>query len=890
MDKAYEASVHDAKWQAFWDKNELFRPETAQKKRKARASGESFSIVMPPPNVTGVLHQGHALMLALEDTLTRWHRMLGDDTLYLPGSDHASIAVQMQVAKHLEAQKIDYRSLGREKFLEESWKWIREYQPRIFAQIKKMGTSCDWSRVKFTMDPELNDAVTHAFVELHKRGLIYRAERLVNWSPKGQTGLSDLEVVFEEREGSLWHIRYPVVGESGRFLVVATTRPETMLGDSAVAVHPADERYRGLIGKKVKLPFTGREIPVIGDDFVDRTFGSGVVKITPAHDHTDFEVGKRHNLPFINILTKDAKIVAGLPGEAGALAGLDRFKARDRMVEELQAQGLLEKIDKHKLRLGLSERWKDVVEPYLSTQWYLKMDGMAAKAVKAVNAGEVDFVPGEFKNQFMRWMENIHDWCISRQLWWGQQIPAWHCAGCAHVEVAASAPKACSKCKGTKLEQDSDVLDTWFSSGLWPFSTLGWPNEKAPDFKKYYPNTVMETGFDILFFWVARMLMMGLEFTGQSPFAKVYLHPLVRDEHGDKMSKTKGNVIDPLDVIRDYGADTFRFTLNALCVQGRDMRLSEERLLTYRAFINKVWNAARFALMGEGDTPTAHWQTRPLATHLHDRWILSRLDVAARDLNRAWSEFRMQEAAETIYHFVWDDFCDWYLEAAKTTRAESQRVVLYVQGEILKMLHPICPHATEELWHAMPGIDANSSLSLEAFPVGEGFPDTEALAEFAFVQECVRGIRNLRSEAKVPLSKKIRALTGAGGEKTFGALRSANKVIEALARLESFTPGAVKGAGDSTTTKVVVASLEAGTSLDIHVPLTELVDVGEEKARLAKEIEGLEKIVASQQSKLGNESFVGRAPPEVVDKERLKLTEAQDKLVRNREALKKLEA
>ena len=884
MDKAYEPQIHDQKWQSFWEKQGLFKPESDIKRHK-RPSGKAYSIVMPPPNVTGVLHQGHALMLSLEDTLTRWRRMCGDETLYLPGTDHASIAVQMLVAKHFESKGADYRALGREGFVDECWKWIQEYQPRIYGQIRKMGTSCDWSRVKFTMDPELNKSVTAAFVELHKKGLIYRAERLVNWSPKGQTGLSDLEVIVEEREGSLWHMKYPLVGHPGQFLIVATTRPETMLGDSAVAVHPDDERYQKFIGSKVLLPFVNREIPVIGDTFVDREFGSGVVKITPAHDHNDFEVGKRHKLPMINILTKDAKIVSGLTGEAAAFAGLDRFVAREKMIEGLQAKGLLEKVDKHKLRLGLSERWKDVVEPYLSTQWYLKMDGMAEKAVKAVNSGETEFVPNEFRNQFMRWMENIHDWCISRQLWWGQRIPAWHCGDCNHVEVAASAVSACVKCGSQKVEQDPDVLDTWFSSGLWPFSTLGWPNQTV-DLKKFYPNTVMETGFDILFFWVARMMMMGLEFTGKSPFAKVYMHPLVRDENGEKMSKTKGNVIDPLEIINDYGADTLRFTLNALCVQGRDMRLSEERLLSYRAFINKVWNATRFALMNEGDAP--EWRARPKGNHLHDRWILTRLDATARDLNRAWSEFRMQEAAEILYHFVWNDYCDWYLEAAKCTRQDSQPVVLHVLGEMLKMLHPVCPHATEELWHALPGVQENETLSLEVFPEGMAFPDTDAIAEMRFLQDVIRSVRNLRAEAKVLPSKKIRASTGALQNASRTVLTQNSLVLQALAKFETLDIGAHASGAPEGSTKVVVAACEAGSNVEIYVPITELVDIAEEKARLQKEVESLQKIVASQEGKLSNETFVGRAPPEVVDKERLKLTEARDKLTRTQEALAKL--
>ena len=884
LDKSYEPTQKDIQWQKHWDALGVATPEKARPLQKSN-SGSNFVVMMPPPNVTGVLHQGHALMLALEDTLTRWRRMCGDDTLYLPGTDHASIAVQTLVVKHLESKGIDYRTLGREKFLEECWRWIRDYQPRIYQQVKKLGVSCDWSRVKFTMDPNLNRSVDAAFVEFYKRGLVYRAERLVNWSPKGQTGLSDLEVIYQEREGSLWHLRYPLADDPSQFLVVATTRPETMLGDSAVAVHPDDPRYKKFIGKMIRLPLTDRLIPVIADDFVDLNFGSGAVKITPAHDHTDFEVGTRHKLPRINVLTTDAKVIAGLPGRGAEFAGLDRFKAREKIVEALTQLGLLDRIEKHKNRVGLSERWNDIVEPYLSMQWYVKMDGMAAKAMAAVSSNECQIIPHEFHNQFMRWMENIKDWCVSRQLWWGQSIPAYHCGDCPHIEVALQAPIECPKCKSKKITPDPDVFDTWFSSGIWPFSTLGWP-EMTADLQKYYPTSVLETGFDILFFWVARMLMMGLELTGKAPFAKVLMHPLVRDENGQKMSKSKGNVIDPLEIIDEVGADTLRLTLNALCVQGRDMRLSQERLDTYRAFINKLWNASKFVLMDEeiaklGTT----WNVRPKATLLHDRWILARLDSTARDVSKAWNDFRMQEAAEHLYHFLWNDYCDWYLEAAKTSRETSRSTLIYVLGEMLKLLHPVIPHVTEELYHALPGVKESDTLAVQAFPQGEAFPDTDALAEFKFVQDCVTGLRNLRAESKVPPAKKIAAMITqvAGSSKT--TIENSKAVIELLAKLSQLEVGKTS-AGPST--KVVVTALEAGSSVEFVVPVTELVDLGEEKLRLAKEVETLEKIIAAQNGKLSNESFVSRAPPEVIQKEKLKLEEAQDKLQKTRVTLTQL--
>jgi len=886
MDKSFEPGICDSKWQKIWSDAQLGNPDAAQKLQEKK-SGKTFTIVMPPPNVTGVLHQGHALMLTLEDTLTRWRRMCGDAALYLPGTDHASIAVNMQVVKHLASKGVDHRKIGREEFLKECWKWITEYQPRIFSQVKSLGISCDWSRVKFTMDEDLNRAVIRAFVDFHKKGLLYRAERLVNWCPKDQTGISDLEVIYEEREGSLWHIRYPVVGTT-EFLTVATTRPETLLGDTGVAVHPDDPRYKNFIGKKVKVPFVDREIPILGDTFVDQNFGSGVVKITPAHDHTDFEVGERHKLPKINVFTKTATIIAGLPGEAAQFAGLDRFKARKVIVEKLESLGLLVKVEKHKSRVGLSERHKEIIEPVLSVQWYLKMDKMAAKAMEAVKTQAVDIVPKEFENQFMRWMENIHDWCISRQLWWGQQIPAYHCSSCQHISVSEQKALECEKCKAPNPQADPDVLDTWFSSALWPFSTLGWP-DKTEDFKKFYPTQVLETGFDILFFWVARMVMFGIELTGQVPFSKVWMHPMVRDEEGQKMSKTKGNVIDPLEIIKDFGADSLRLTLNALCVQGRDMRLSEERIENYKHFINKIWNASKFVLMNcDSSDVSAQWMIRPKGKNLHDRWILNRLSATARDVNKAWSEFRMQEASEILYHFVWNDFCDWYLESAKSTKQDSQTVLLHVLGETLKLLHPVIPHVTEEIYHNLPGVKSEDLLALRAYPDGDGFPDVDAIAEFKFLQDLVGSLRTLRSESKVPPAKKIsiRIPNLKANSQSFNVIMQNRSTLENLVKIEQidFTPAPAGTAG----TQLVVTSLEAGANVEVWVAMSELVNIDDERNRLKKEIESLRKIVDSQKSKLSNESFVARAPKEVIDKEKIKQAEAEDKLKKTEYTLEKL--
>ncbi len=884
LDKAY-GSQHDGKWQAAWDKAQVSKPEVSYahhlKNGTAATGQDPFSILMPPPNVTGVLHQGHALMLALEDTLIRWQRMKGVETLYLPGTDHASIAVNMQVVKHLAAKGVNHRDLGREGFIEECWKWIEDYRPRIFAQMKSMGISADWSRVKFTMDPDLNKGVENAFVELHKKGLIYREQKLVNWSPIGQTVLSDLEVIFKEQKGHIWHLKYPLADDPSKFLIVATTRPETMLGDSAVAVNPKDERYKSWVGKKIKLPILGREIPIVADDYVDPEFGTGAVKITPAHDFNDFEVGARHNLPKLNIFTPDAKIIVGLEGKAASWAGLDRFDARKAVVEEFKTLGLLEKIEEHNNRVGTSERWGEVVEPYLSHQWFLKMDSMAARAKKYVEDGEIEIVPHEFHNQFLRWMENIHDWCVSRQLWWGQQIPAYHCQKTGEIKVSLEAPKDDAKHTWTR---DPDVLDTWFSSAIWPLTTLGWPDENAKDLEKFYPTSVLETGFDILFFWVARMVMMSSEFTGKVPFKKVYMHPMVRDEHGDKMSKTKGNVIDPLEIVKEFGADALRLTLNALCVQGRDMRLSNERLDFYRAFINKVWNATRFALMNDKGSTDALWMSRPKQLkHLHDEWIMAKLDNASREVDKAWSEFRMQEAVDVLYHFIWSDFCDWYLECAKATREDSDKVVKFVLGEILKLMHPLCPHATEELWAGMPGVQDGDLVALKSFPQGGGFPNPTVFAEFKFFQEAITAIRNLKAEAKLSPSKKINAKLSGAQKMSQDVFDKCRDTIMLIAKLESFELGDLDKSIPGT--RVPVTAVEAGISVEIVVPIAELKDLEEEKLRLQKEIEVTEKLVMAQDAKLSNENFVKRAPPELVDKERVKKEEFLDKAQKLKKAL-----
>lgn len=874
MEKSYQPNLCDQKWQKFWKDQNIAKPEVALSKH-SKASGKSFTLMMPPPNVTGVLHQGHAIFLAVQDSLVRWHRMLGDETLYLPGSDHASIAVQMQVVKHLSTKGLDYKELGREKFVEACWEWIEDYRPRIYKQVESIGTSCDWSRVRFTLDEGLNDAVNEAFIRMYENGLIYRDEKLVNWTPAGQTVLSDQEVIHEERQGSLWHLKYPLEDGSGH-VVVATTRPETMLGDVAVAVNPDDERYKDLVGKNVILPIVNRKIPVIADSFVDKEFGSGVVKITPAHDPNDFECGNRHKLARINVFTKEAKIVEGLGGEADAYAGLDRFVARKKVVENFESKSLLEKIENHTNKIGVSERHKDVVEPFLSKQWFVDVKSMAAKAAKAAESGELEIVPAEFSKHFLHWMNNLHDWCISRQLWWGHPIPAFHNTNTGELHVGRDKPE------GDEWIADPDVLDTWFSSGLWPFSTLGWPN-KTTDMDKFYPTQVLETGFDILFFWVARMVMMGLELTGKLPFDKVYLHPMVRDEQGRKMSKTLGNVIDPMEIIDEFGADTLRFTLHALCVQGRDLNLSQDRIRGYRNFTNKVWNASKFVMMQECRDD---WRATPKAKNLHDQWILEKLNICSVQVNEAWSQFRIQEASDCIYHFIWDDFCDWYLESAKTSRDSSQVVLLHVLGETLKLLHPVCPHITEEIWHHMPGVSDEESISCESFPLGSESVNQNVVDDFNYIKDFIAEVRNVRAELKVKPSDKLNIYVGDVDKISLELLQTNQDVIVSLAKLKTLAFSNIAEGVESK--DLVFRSRDAKQSFVAKIPTDNLIDKEAESKRLEQEITGLEKYVKGLEAKLSNENFVSRAPAEVVEKEKAKLSQAKSKMEQASQSLASL--
>jgi len=887
--KAYEPQQIEPRWADFWVKEELFKAD-------ANAPGPVFSIVIPPPNVTGSLHIGHMLEHTEIDILTRWHRMRGYNTLYLPGTDHAGISTQRVVVKHLMDQGIDYHKLGREEFEKQVWKWKAEAGSEITQQMRGIGESCDWSREKFTLSPEMSRVVREVFVRLYEEGLIYRENRLVNWCPVCLTVLSDLEVVHEERQGHLWHIKYPVVGTK-EFLVVATTRPETMLGDTAVAVNPEDERYARLVGKKVLLPLMNREIPIIADAMVDREFGTGAVKITPAHDPNDFEVGRRHKLAEIDVMTDDGKMNAS----AGAYAGMDRFDARKRIVEDLKALGLLEKITEHANSIGLCERSKTIVEPRASTQWFCRMKPLAEPAIAAVERGEIHIIPDNRREEYFNWMRNIRDWTLSRQLWWGHRIPAWHCGGCKEIIVAREAPTKCTKCGSAKLEQDPDVLDTWFSSGLWPFSTLGWPAETA-DFKTYYPTSLLITGYEILFFWVARMIMLGMHFTGKIPFRTVYLHSIVRTPDGEKMSKSKGTGIDPIDVNRRYGTDAMRFTL-AVTASVSDVIWTEDRIQSSRNFVNKIWNAARFLFVnldkfeesGAKLEDLAGPEVRAKAPYasngsipLVDQWLYSRLAITIETVNEALKNYRFHEAAQSVYQFFWGDFCDWYIEWVKPELQSADRERATVAWKnlfaafdaALRLLHPFMPFLTEELWHQLPQKAGAKSIALDHFPeAADRWKSQSALRDVEVLQEVVTALRTIRAELKVDAKKKVAADFSTSDGAT-GKLVQANRgAIERFAVLSELRivprqqSEAKSGAVRSTAT------------FDVRIAYSDAVDPAAEKARLEKAIEGLQKAIASKEKQLGDETFRSRAPEKIITgleatlaEQRVELKKLQDRL------------
>ena len=834
-----------------------------------------FSIVMPPPNVTGSLHLGHAIDNTIQDILTRFRRMQGYDTLWLPGTDHAGIATQAKVEEALAEEGKSKHDLGREAFVEKTWEWKHRYHARITEQLGSLGSSCDWERERFTLDEGCSVAVQEVFASLYEKGLIYQGNYLINWCPKCQTTISDIEVEHEDETGSLWYIRYPVKGEDGRFVTVATTRPETMLGDTAVAVHPEDPRYADLVGKTVVLPLMGREIPVIADTMVDRAFGTGAVKVTPAHDINDFETGLRHELEQISVLDKDAKMNEA----AGKYEGLDRYEARKRIVEDLTALGLLEKTEEHQHAVGHCYRCDTTVEPMISKQWFVKMKPLAEPTIEAVNDGRIRFVPARFTKIFLSWMENVRDWCISRQLWWGHRIPVWYCQDCGEVICRKiGAPEACPKCGGSRLEQDPDVLDTWFSSGLWPFSTMGWP-EETDDLAYYYPTSVLVTGRDIIFFWVARMAFLGLEFMGRQPFNDVMIHGLILDAQGRKMSKSLGNGIDPIELIEAYGADTLRFTLVTGNTPGNDLRFQMERLEGTRNFCNKIWNASRFALMhsieeGQGAGDGAE------ELELADRWILSRYNRCAMDVTKALEEYDLGAAASRIYEFLWDEFCDWYIELIKprlygrkseASRRAAQRVMTETLRGTLSLLHPFMPFITEELWRHLP--HEGESLMLSPWEAGDGsLLDGEAEEAMNLMMETVKAARNLRSQYRVPPGKKADFVLYPGDSGAGKILESCLTYIALLTTAEKVELGASDAAKPRPAGSAVVAGAE------VYMPLAGLVDMQAERARLSKERDKAAGEIRGLESKLANEGFRAKAPGEVIAKEEEKLAEARYRL------------
>ncbi len=889
--KAYEPQQIEPRWADFWVKEELFKAD-------ANAPGPVFSIVIPPPNVTGSLHIGHMLDHTEIDILTRWHRMRGYNTLYLPGTDHASISTQRVVVKQLADQGINYRDLGREEFLKRVWKWKEESGGIITRQMRQIGESCDWSREKFTLSPELSAVVTEVFVRLHEEGLIYRENRLLNWCPVCLTVLSDLEVLHEERQGHLWHIKYPVVGTS-EFLVVATTRPETMLGDTAVAVNPEDERYVHLVGKAAMLPLMKREIPIIADAMVDREFGTGAVKITPAHDPNDFEVGRRHKLAEIDVMTDDGKMNAA----AGAYAGMDRFEARKRIVEDLKALGLLEKITEHTNAIGLCERSKTIVEPRTSTQWFCRMKPLAEPAIAAVERGEIQIIPDNRREEYFNWMRNIRDWTLSRQLWWGHRIPAWHCGDCKEIIVAREAPAKCTKCGSGKLEQDPDVLDTWFSSGLWPFSTLGWPAE-TPDFKTYYPTSLLITGYEILFFWVARMIMLGMHFTGKVPFRTVYLHSIVRTPNGEKMSKSKGTGIDPIDVNRRYGTDAMRFTL-AVTASVSDVIWTEDRIQSSRNFANKIWNAARFLFVnlekfeqaGGKIEDVALPEVRDKAPYLSgdeidlvDLWIFSRLGKAIVQNNETLASYRFQEAAQSVYHFFWGDFCDWYIEWVKPRLLDTDlsratatwRNLFAVFERALRLLHPFMPFLTEELWQKLPQRVGIRSIALDSFPEARANRiDPIAERKFSLLQYVITVVRTMRTETPVDPKKKIAAELSSQDTAVRELIKQNLETIQRLAILSSLQVTHEGLTGDGI--------FRSTAEFELRIPFGEVVNPQAEIARLNKEIEGLQKAVTSKEKQLANETFRSRAPEKIIKGLEATLVEQRIELQKLKDRLDQLE-
>lgn len=852
-----------------WEESGFFHAEIDEKKKP-------YTIVMPPPNITGQLHMGHALDCTLQDILIRFRRMQGYSALWLPGTDHAAIATEAKIVAAMAKEGLTKDDLGRDGFMERAWAWKKEYGGRIVKQIRKMGASCDWQRERFTMDEGCSDAVKEVFIKLYEKGLIYRGERIINWCPKCLTSISDAEVEYEEQAGKFWHLRYPFKDGSG-FIELATTRPETLLGDTAVAVNPNDERYKDMVGKMLILPLVNREIPVVADDYVDMEFGTGVVKITPAHDPNDFEVGLRHDLPIIDVLTDDAKIV----DDYEKYAGMDRYDARKAIVEDLEKGGFLIKIEDHAHNVGTCYRCSTTVEPRVSKQWFVKMKPLAIPAIEAVKSGETKFVPERFDKIYFHWLENIRDWCISRQLWWGHRIPAYYCEDCGELVVSATTPDKCKKCGGTHFKQDPDTLDTWFSSALWPFSTLGWP-ENTDDLKYFYPTSTLVTGYDIIPFWVMRMMFSGIEQTGKAPFDTVLIHGLVRDAQGRKMSKSLGNGIDPLEEIEKYGADALRFTLATNNAPGNDMRYSPERVEASRNFANKIWNAARFVLMNLSDNePSVH-----IPTNLkpEDKWILHEFNQLVADITANLDKFELGLAVQKLYDFIWDIFCDWYIEIAKIRlnsdcdddKQTAKDMLVYIFSNTMKLLHPFMPFITEEIWCTLP--HTGESIMISEFPkYDETLCFNEDAAEFERIRNAIKAIRTRRSEMNVAPSKKAAIYIATSFEDTFNA----SKAI--IAKLGS---GSEVSVADEFEIENSVSIVSADAK--IYIPLGELVDFEAERKRLNKEKENVLKKLAQIENKLSNEGFLAKAPQAVIEKQKVEQAVLNDTLASLNESLKKL--
>uniref|UniRef100_Q31FH8 Valine--tRNA ligase n=1 Tax=Hydrogenovibrio crunogenus (strain DSM 25203 / XCL-2) TaxID=317025 RepID=Q31FH8_HYDCU len=908
MEKHFDPNSIETKWYQTWEKSGYFKPQTS-------TTGEHYSIMIPPPNVTGSLHMGHAFQDTIMDTLIRYHRMRGDETLWQPGTDHAGIATQMVVERQLAAKGLSRHDLGRDAFTQKIWEWKAESGGTITQQLRRLGASPDWSRERFTMDDGLSDAVKEVFVQLHEEGLIYRGKRLVNWDPVLHTAVSDLEVLSEEEMGSLWHMRYPLSDGSGH-LIVATTRPETMFGDQAVAVHPDDERYQHLIGQTITLPLVGREIPIIADDYVEMDFGTGCVKITPAHDFNDYEMGKRHNLPMLNVMTIDAAMNEEVPEK---YQGLDRFEARKQVIADLEVQDLMEKIVPHKLMVPRGDRSHAVIEPFLTDQWYVAVNELAKPAIDAVKNGDIEFVPKNWENTYFEWMNNLQDWCISRQIWWGHRIPAWYDEG-GNVYVARSEEEVRAKYNldtSHSLQQDDDVLDTWFSSALWTFSTLGWP-EKTPELEKFHPTSVLVTGFDIIFFWVARMIMMTLKFTGEVPFKQVYVHGLVRDSEGQKMSKSKGNVLDPIDLIdgidleslvakrttgmmqpekaaqiekttrkhfgegiESYGTDALRFTFASLASTGRDIRFDLNRCEGYRNFCNKLWNATRYVLMNTEEKDTGTDETLDTELSLADKWIISKLQNVEMDVAKHFDQYRFDLAAHTLYEFTWNEYCDWYLELVKPilnskTATEAQQrgtrqTLVRVLETILRLLHPITPYITEEAWHSVASLAGKTgdTIMLQPYPQpNEALIDTASEKELEWVKHVIMGVRKIRSEMDIAPSKALPILLTNLQEQDKVWLENNRVFLQTLAKLDTIT--LLENETEAPESAVALVG-----EMKILIPMAGLIDKEAELSRLSKEIKRLEGEVKRFTGKLSNESFVSKAPEAVVEKEKQKLQDTE---------------